>query len=1224
MKTNSLFSTLLAVTGLCCCSASAAVFTTDTLIDVNDLAFEGQDIQVTGCTLTVNGPHSFNSLSLGLGSVLTHSAAATNKPDNKLELTIANDVAIDATSKIDVTGKGWSGLFSGPGAGGFGGHDGGGGGYGGDGAISISGGLGGRGYGSLTQPTDWGSPGGGSFWSAGNEGGGAIRLTVGGTMTINGQVIAGGIADWQPGDLEGGAGSGGSIYLTVVGTLVGSGSVLANGGLGDGDCSGGGGGGRIAIYYGVKSFIGTISAGGGASPFPGGAGTIFLKASVQTNGTVVVDNGGVMAAPAALLSPPGPYTLLITNGGAAYPSVPLTLDSLAIATNSTLTHMTGSTGLVVTVLGNATIDAGGAVSVAGKGYPSGATPGPGVGQNGNYAGGGSHGGVGGTGYYGLTGGAAYGSILQPVALGSAGGGYGGVNSGGAGGGAVCLTVNGTLTLNGRLAADGGNVVELHGGGGAGGSLWVTAGTLQGNGSISADGGAAVATDGGGGGGGRVALYYTNSTFAGTMSAFGGFGNQYGGAGTIYTKAINAATGDLLLANGNNAGPSTPVSSPAAFNLTIASQASACPQGALTVASLAILTNSTLTFSPGQSNVYLTVLANAVIASGGRLDVSRGGYADGAGPGAGQNGSWAGGGGYGGVGGMGYYGLAGGTTYGSILQPVDWGSGGGNWYYPGSGGPGGGAMRLIVQGTLTVNGIVAADGGPVGEVGGGGGAGGSLWLTIGTLQGGGIISANGGVAGASDGGGGGGGRVAVYYTGNTFTGMMSAHGGYGNQYGGAGSIYSQASGAATGNLLVENGNHAGAITPLSTPTAFNLTIASNAMVYPQGALTMASLNIFSNGVLTYLSKPAYLHFTVLGDALIASGGRLDASSGGYADGAGPGAGQNGSWAGGGGYGGVGGRGYYGLAGGTTYGSSVQPVDCGSGGGKWYYPGSGGLGGGAMRLIVQGTLTVNGTVAADGGPVGELHGGGGAGGSLWLEATTLAGTGVISAYGGFAVATDGGGGGGGRIALYYGNNAFAGTVAVDGGPGNESGGAGTIYLSSSMVPLTITGALPNGDVRPWADFVDVVFSDALNPGTIGATNFILTTPSGNVPAAQISVVNQGGWTWRASFPRQSADGHYQYQIKPPIQSLYGQALAGTYTGGFDISQSTWPKTVAQNLSGSALSLSVASIYGLNYQLLGSTNLIRWDNLGTARVGDGTTFTWTQSVTNAKFGFYILMMQ
>jgi len=125
--------------------------------------YDAQDIVVSGCTLTVNGPHSFNSLQIISAGILTHTAAANGQPNNQVNLTIAHDVLVDATSRIDVSIKGYNAAFSRSGAGVTGtinGDWGSGGGYGGYGANGTAGAKGGGAYGSITQPADWGSAGG--------------------------------------------------------------------------------------------------------------------------------------------------------------------------------------------------------------------------------------------------------------------------------------------------------------------------------------------------------------------------------------------------------------------------------------------------------------------------------------------------------------------------------------------------------------------------------------------------------------------------------------------------------------------------------------------------------------------------------------------------------------------------------------------------------------------------------------------------------------------------------------------------------------------------------------------------------------------------------------------------------------------------------------------------------------------------------------------------------
>lgn len=120
----------------------ATTLTNDTTINSGDATYDTQDIVVSGCTLTVNGPHSFNSLQVIAGGILTHTAAASGQPNNQVNLTIAHDMLVDAASRIDVSVKGYNAAYPGPGAGVTGtinGDWGSGGGYGGFGADSTAG-----------------------------------------------------------------------------------------------------------------------------------------------------------------------------------------------------------------------------------------------------------------------------------------------------------------------------------------------------------------------------------------------------------------------------------------------------------------------------------------------------------------------------------------------------------------------------------------------------------------------------------------------------------------------------------------------------------------------------------------------------------------------------------------------------------------------------------------------------------------------------------------------------------------------------------------------------------------------------------------------------------------------------------------------------------------------------------------------------------------------------
>jgi len=211
-------------------------------------------------------------------SVITHlptTAAALFKVDLS-----ADTFTVDATSRIDVTGRGFlggrqpgnpfgnRGMTVGFGAGSDSGS---GGGYGGLGGGDNSNPV----YGDFRDPNEPGS-GGGTFGNVAANGGGLIRI-VAQTLQLDGVIKADG-ADVVTGGTTG-AGSGGGIRIDV-GTISGTGSISANGGVGGSFGGGGGGGGRVAIYHrdAITSFDETrITANGGAGPLQGQNGTVFKQ-----------------------------------------------------------------------------------------------------------------------------------------------------------------------------------------------------------------------------------------------------------------------------------------------------------------------------------------------------------------------------------------------------------------------------------------------------------------------------------------------------------------------------------------------------------------------------------------------------------------------------------------------------------------------------------------------------------------------------------------------------------------------------------------------------------------------------------------------------------------------------------------------------------------------------------------------------------------------------------
>src|SRR6266446_1906212 len=243
-------------------TAHAATFTNDATITETNTAFDDQDIIVSGATVTIDGPHSFSSLLLTNGAVLTHSSCTTTAT-HRLDLAISNAIAVSGNSRIDVSYRGYVlGQTSGNTTNGAAtGHAGGS--YGGLGAAYN--GTPNAVYGDYADPDDWGS--GGAGIADNGYGGGLARIVVG-ALALDGQLLADGINN----------GSGGGIYVAV-NTLRGAGLIRAMGGLGPYAGGAGGGGGRVAVYAAdMAGFdLSRITAPGGhTANSDGGAGTVYV------------------------------------------------------------------------------------------------------------------------------------------------------------------------------------------------------------------------------------------------------------------------------------------------------------------------------------------------------------------------------------------------------------------------------------------------------------------------------------------------------------------------------------------------------------------------------------------------------------------------------------------------------------------------------------------------------------------------------------------------------------------------------------------------------------------------------------------------------------------------------------------------------------------------------------------------------------------------------------
>jgi hypothetical protein len=168
-----------------------------------------------------------------------------------------------------------------------------------------------------------------------------------------------------------------------------------------------------------------------------------------------------------------------------------------------------------------------------------------------------------------------------------------------------------------------------------------------------------------------------------------------------------------------------------------------------------------------------------------------------------------------------------------------------------------------------------------------------------------------------------------------------------------------------------------------------TIISTNTTLEAGEYTFKNLIITNNSVLTLNSDTSLEGFKgvriIAENLIVEEGSFISADGKGYPGEEGPGTGTSATGAG---YGGEGGGVPPDLPGGPTYGSAITPVNLGSGGSRSPLGGSPGAGGGAIRLIVSNTLTVNGEVTANGGDgTGVRAAGGGSGGSVYVTTNIL---------------------------------------------------------------------------------------------------------------------------------------------------------------------------------------------------------------------------------------------
>lgn len=561
--------------------AATAVFTNNTAIGAVDTNYDGMDIVVTNCVLTIDGAHEFSSLLVGGGGTLTHSFSANGTVTNILDVTnedhtltgtnavmlLEPEALTNSVEVTDITGaevysngldyvltpsgnnydlartpassipSGSTVLVSyqaplGPGPAGFnltiaGNVE-----VDAGGAINVNG----VGYGGGFGPgagNSAGSPADGSGGGYGGYGGYSSSNAVGGgtfgAFTQPNSLGSGGGSSYAG---PGGAG-GGQIEIAAGGNLIINGIISANGANATNPRAGGGAGGSVWISGATLSGAGSITANGGNGDAPhgggGGGGRIALYYSTNnfTGSATAYAGAGANAGGAGTVYtaiPGQDPLLLVDNGGVKGTNTPISITS---GSNDVLIRGNANVlGQGSWTVGNVTVASNGVLLANLNGVFTINASGDVTVEPGGIILGDSAGSIGGSGS-----GAGH-SYNDGVYMPCGGGGYGGNGAAASITNATGGASYGSQNQPANLGSGGGTLAPYSFGGAGGGYMQIISpGIIQVDGTLSANGGNGTGSGGGGGSGGTIYLNCSTLIGDGVIAANGGSGaNSIGGGG----------------------------------------------------------------------------------------------------------------------------------------------------------------------------------------------------------------------------------------------------------------------------------------------------------------------------------------------------------------------------------------------------------------------------------------------------------------------------------------------------------------------------------------------------------------------------------------------------------------------------------------------------------------------------------------------------------------------
>ncbi|MEZ6135593.1 MAG: CARDB domain-containing protein [Pirellulaceae bacterium] len=183
--------------------------------------------------------------------------------------------------------------------------------------------------------------------------------------------------------------------------------------------------------------------------------------------------------------------------------------------------------------------------------------------------------------------------------------------------------------------------------------------------------------------------------------------------------------------------------------------------------------------------------------------------------------------------------------------------------------------------------------------------------------------------------------------------------------------------------------------------------------------------------------------------------------------------------------------------------------------------------------------------------------------------------------------------------------------DGRPGEVADDIFTESFSIDAGGPRVVSVVPTGAIDQPFDFVDVTFSEAIDPASVTPSDARLTGPRGNINISQVVVMDSN--VVRIRFPRQSEPGLYELELGPNVLDLVGNAMDNDGDGIDGEPEDKFTTTIAIELADLVITDISAPDTATNGQQITVTWMVRNENTKAA------TAPWTDRVVFSSDQFY-----